>query len=112
MNKTNMLILILVMLSTTTLTGYALAEDKDMNIPTNETTADKVSTAADTIAINENVNAINITKNSNETTVAEMILKGEQKKSSPGFSLTDLVMSLISAVILIGYTKWGYINGK
>lgn len=113
MNKTNRLILILAMLSTTTLTGYALTADKDVNIPTNETITDQMSTAVDTIAINENVNVINITKNSNETTVAETILKEEQKKTSPGFSLTDTVISLISAVILIMiYKIGGYISEK
>lgn len=99
MNQTNTLILILVILSQA-LTGYALAADKDVNISTNETIADQVSTV-DTIAINDNVNIINITKNSNETIVAETILKEEQTKSSPGFSLADTAISLITAAILI-----------
>ncbi len=86
------------MLSATTLTRYALAAE---NISINETISDQVITSADTIAINENVSVINITKNSNETTVAETIIKEEQKKSSPGFSLNDTVISLISAIILI-----------
>jgi len=102
--------LILVTLLTTTLTGYALAADKDVNIPTNDTITDQMGTAVDTIAINENVTVINITENSNETTVAETILKEEQKKSSPGFSLTDMVVSLISAVFLIMIYKIGRVH--
>lgn len=107
MNKINMLILILVMLSTMTLTGYAQINESGANISTNETIADRESTAADTIAINEDINVINITKNSNETTVTETIIKEEQTKSSPGFSLTDTVISLITGIILIMVYKMG-----
>lgn len=99
MKKSNMLILILVMLSATTLTGYALAAESGTNISPNETIA--TITPADAIAVNEDVNVINITRDSNETTVDETIIKEEQMKSSPGFSLTDTVMSLITGIILI-----------
>lgn len=105
MNKINTLILILVMLSTMTLTGYAQANESGANISTNETTAG--ITPADIIAINENASVINITKNSNETTVAETMIKDGQTKSSPGFSLTDTVISLITAIILIAVYKIG-----
>ncbi len=103
MNKTNMLILISVMLSITVLTEYALADESGINVSTNGTPA--VITPADTVAINENSSVINITKNSNETIVAETIIKGEQNKSSPGFSLNETVISLI--IILITIYKIG-----
>jgi hypothetical protein len=102
--KTNMLLLTLAILSTsatalTALSGYALAADNDINISTN--TIYPVDTPVNTIAINESINVVNITNNSNETTVAETIIKEENKKSSPGFLLTDTVISLITAIILI-----------
>lgn len=99
MNKMKMLLLILAILSTTTLNAYALAFDIDTNISTNETIANPVSTT-DTIEINETANFINITENSNETTVIESIIKEEQKKS-PGFGLIDSVISLITVIILM-----------
>jgi len=99
MNKRNNLILILVISST--MTGCALAADKDINISPNETIAQQVITPGDTIALDENVEVINITENSNETSVVETIIKEEQEKSSPGFSLNDTVISLIIATILI-----------
>ncbi len=99
MNKTNLLMLIIVILSATTLTVYALAED--VNISKNETTA------ADAITINETANIINVTKNSNETNLADMLITEEQKKSSPGFSLTDTVIALITSIILITVYKIG-----
>ena len=101
MSKTNTLLLILAILSTTTLTGYALAADKDANISTNETIANQVSTPVDTIVINENAKVINITENSNEITVAETIIKEEQKKSSPGFGMADTIISLIAVVAIV-----------
>jgi hypothetical protein len=108
MNKRSMLILISVMLSTILLIVYAQAAGSGANISTNETLSDQVTTTpADTIAINENISIINITKNSNETTVSETIIKEAQTKSSPGFSLTDTVISLISVIILIMVYKIG-----
>jgi hypothetical protein len=95
-----MALLILVIFSTTTLTGYGLATDIDVNISTNETITTLVSTT-DVIEISETANVINITENSNETTVIESIIKEEQKKSSPGFGLTDIVITLITLAILI-----------
>lgn len=94
-----MLSLILVIITTTTFSGYALAAESGTNISTNETIA--VSTQVETNDINNNANIINITENSNETTVVETIIKEEQKKSSPGFSLSDTLISLITAIILI-----------
>jgi hypothetical protein len=87
----------------TALTGYALAADNDTNISTNTIypVDTPVDTAPDTIAINESINVINITNNSNETTVAETIIKEESKKSSPGFLLTDTMISLITVIILV-----------
>ncbi len=113
--KTNMVVLVSVMLSTMVLTGYALAADRGSNNSTNVTIAtmtpvDTIAVnedVADTIAVNEDVNVINITKNSNETTVTETIIKDEQKKSSPGFSLFDSLISLIPALILIMIYKIG-----
>ncbi len=102
MNKMNMklsILAILAILSITTLNAYALAVNIDTNISTNETIANPVSTT-DTIEINETANFINITENSNETTVIESIIKEEQKKS-PGFGLTDSVISLITVIILM-----------
>jgi hypothetical protein len=102
MNKMNMklsIIAILAILSITTLNAYALAVDIDTNISTNKTIANPVSTI-DTIEINETANFINITENSNETAVIESIIKEEQKKS-PGFGLTDSVISLITVIILM-----------
>lgn len=99
MNKMNMALLILAILSTTTINAYALSVDIDTNISTNETIANPVSTT-DTIEINETANVVNITENSNETTVIESIIKEEQKKS-PGFGLTDSVISLITVIILM-----------
>lgn len=101
MNKTNILLLILAIFLTATLTGYALAADGDVNISTNETIANPVSTPIDTIVINEDANVINITENSNETTIAETIIKEEQKKSSPGFGIADTIISLIAVVAIV-----------
>lgn len=106
-HKISIILLILVILSIT-LTGYALAADKDANNSTNETIANPVNTPADVIEINETANVINITENSNETTVAETIIKEEQKKAASGFSLTDAVISLITAIIIITVIIWGY----
>lgn len=83
----------------TTLTGHALASDMDGNTSTNETIANPVSTT-DAIEISETANVINITENSNETTIIETIIKEDQKKSSPGFGLTDIVTALITLIIL------------
>ncbi len=104
MNKTNKVILISMMLSTMALIGSALAADRSADNSTNVTIT---MTPADTIAVNEDVNVINITKNSNETTVTETIIKDDQKKSSPGFSLFDSLISLFSAIILIMIYKIG-----
>ena len=87
MYNTNILILILVMLPIATPTGFALAVNQDAN--------------ADTIEINESVNIINITENSNETTVLETSIREEQNKASPGFPIIDSVISLIIAVLII-----------
>lgn len=100
MNKMNMALLILAILSITTLTGHALASDMDANISTNETIPNPVNTI-DVIEISETANVINITENSNETIVIESIIKDEQKKSSPGFGLAEIMITLITAVILI-----------
>ena len=86
MYKTNMLILILVMLSIAVPTGYAQEANNGEN---------------DTIVINESVNVVNITENSNETEILETSIKEEQKNSSPGFSLVDSMISLIIAILLI-----------
>ncbi len=99
MNKTNMLIVILLMLSASA--GNVLAAEPGGNISANETIAPAV---ADTITVNESVNVINITKNSNETTIDET---ATQKMSSPGFSLIDMVISLIIAMVLIMYMRGG-----
>jgi hypothetical protein len=99
MNKMNMALLILAIFSMTTLTGHALASDIDENISTNETIANPVSTT-EAIEISETANVINITEDSNETTVIESIIKEDQKKSSPGFGLTDTVTALIILIIL------------
>lgn len=82
-------------------TGYALAANNDTNNSINITTVDPETTEQETIVIPENAEVINITENSNETDVAETILKEEQKKSSPGFWLTDAVISLICAIFII-----------
>jgi len=67
----------------------------DGNVSTDETIANPVSTV-DAIEISETANVINITENSNETTVIETIIKEDQKKSSPAFGLTETVTALIS----------------
>lgn len=87
MSKKNMLILITVILFTVTSAEYALAVEQDANV--------------DTIEINESVNVINITENSNETTVLETSIREEQNNASPGFSLPDSMISLIIAALLI-----------
>ncbi len=99
----NKLLLALAILSilSTTLTGYALAAGNDTNTSINRTTVDPVVTPLDTIVINENTKVINITENSNETIVAETIIKEEQTKSSQGFWLTATVISLIAAIFII-----------
>ena len=96
----NLMLLVLAILLLTTFSGYALASDINTNISTNETAANSVSTT-DTIEINESANLINITENSNEATVIESMIKEDQKKSSPGFGLTDTVISLITVIILV-----------
>jgi hypothetical protein len=93
----NMALLILAIFSMTTLTGHA--SDIDENISTNETITNPVSTT-EAIEISETANVINITEDSNETTVIESIIKEDQKKSSPGFGLTDTVTALIILIIL------------
>jgi hypothetical protein len=95
----NKMLLILAIFSMTTLTGYALASDLDANISTNKTIANPVNTT-DAIEISETANVINITENSNETTIIESIIKEDQKKSSPGFALTDTLTALITLIIL------------
>jgi hypothetical protein len=100
MNKMNTTLLILAIFSITTLSGSALPIDKGANFSTNETMANSVNTD-DTFVVNENVNVINITENSNETTVVESIIQQDQMKSSPGFALTDTMISLIMVLILI-----------
>ena len=100
MNKVNMALLILAIFSAMMLTGNALATGIDANISTTEAIASPVSTT-DAIEISETANVVNITEDSNETTVIESIIKEEQKKSSPEFGLTDTVIVLITAVILI-----------
>jgi hypothetical protein len=99
MNKMTIMILILAILTTMTLTEYALAAESSANISTNETVA--VSTPVGTNVINDKAKIINITEDSNETTVVETIIEEEQKKSSSGFSLIDTVISLITVIILI-----------
>lgn len=99
MKKMNMALLILAIFSMTTLTVHALASDIDGNFSTNETISNPVGTA-DVIEISETANVINITENSNETIVIESIIKEDQKKSSPGFGLTETVTALISLIIL------------
>ena len=99
MKKMNMALLILAIFSMTTLTVHALASDMDGNFSSNETIANPVGTE-DAIEISETANVVNITENSNETTVIESIIKEDQKKSSPGFGLTGTLTSLISLVIL------------
>ena len=96
----NMALLILAMFSITTLTAHAQASEMDANISTNETIANPVSTP-DAIEISETAKVINITENSNETAVIESIIKEDQKKSSPGFGLTDTVTALITVVITV-----------
>ena len=98
MKKKNMALLILAIFSMTT-SGQALASDTDGNFSINETIANPVGTE-DAIEISETANVVNITENSNETTVIESIIKEDQKKSSPGFGLTGTLTSLISLVIL------------
>jgi hypothetical protein len=100
MNKMNMTLLILAIFSTTTVTGYALTTDTGSKISTNDTIVNSESTN-DTIVVNENARVINITENSNETTVMESIIKQEQKKSTPGFGLEDTLISLITVMFLI-----------
>jgi hypothetical protein len=100
MNKMNIALLIVAIFSITTVPGYALATGSGVNISTDETIANSRA-ANDTIVVNENANVINITENSNETTVLESIIKQEQKKSSSGFGSTDTVISLITVIILI-----------
>ena len=99
MNKMNKVLLILAIFSMTTLTGHALASGMDGNTSTNKTIANPMSTT-DAIEISETANVINITENSNETTIIETIIKEDQKKSSPGFALTDTVTALITLIIL------------
>ncbi len=95
----NKALLILAIFSMTTLTGHALASGLDANISANKTIANPVSTT-DAIEISETANVINITENSNETTIIESIIKEDQKKSSPGFGFTDTVAALITLIIL------------
>lgn len=100
MNKMIKMLLILTIFSITTVPGYALATDTEANISRNDTIVNSQSTD-DTILVNENARVINITENSNETTVIESIIKQEQKKTASGFGLTEIVISLITVIILI-----------
>lgn len=96
MSKINLLLLILVAFSTTTLNGYALTEDNSAN----GTIVDTAAEPSETITVNENTTVINITENSNETNVVETVINDEQKKSTPGFLFTDTVMSLFISIIV------------
>lgn len=101
MKRTTILLLILAIMSTMVFNGHAFAADENANVSIGETIDDPAATPEDIIVINQDAKIVNITENSNETTVIDTVIGEEEKKYSPGFSLTDNMLSLIAAIIVI-----------